>query len=76
MKLHERPPVGRGRSLWEGVEKMIVVARDGEIIRADELSQEQKEAALVMIFRSYLQQHPEVLQTGGQAAAEPSTSSV
>lgn len=55
---------------------MIAVTRDGEIIRADELSQEQKEAALVMIFRSFLQQHPEVLQTGGQDAAAASTSPV
>ena len=52
---------------------MIAVTRDGEIIRADALSQEQKEAALVMIFRSFLQQHPEVLQTGGQDAAAAST---
>ena len=76
MKLHERPPVGRGRSLWEGVEKMIVVARDGTVLQGEALSQEQKEAAVVMIFRSFISQHPEVLQTGGQAAAEPSTSPV
>lgn len=68
--------MGRGRSLQEGEEKMISVTRDGELIRKDELSQEQKEAALVMIFRSFLQQHPEVLQTGGQDAAAASTSPV
>lgn len=55
---------------------MIVATRDGEVLQGLELSQEQKETALVMIFRSFLQQHPEVLKMGGQAAAEPSTSSV
>ena len=68
--------MGRGRSLWKGVEDMIVATRDGELIRTDELSQEQKETALVAIFRSFLSQHPETVQTGGQGAADAGTSSV
>lgn len=55
---------------------MIVATRDGEVIQMGELSQEQKETALVMVFRSFCQQHPEVLKTGGQEAAEPGTGSV
>lgn len=55
---------------------MIIVSRDGELIRQDELSQEQKESALVMVFRSFLLAHPEYLDTGGQDAAAPSTSAV
>ncbi len=53
---------------------MIVATRDGEIIRQDELTQEQKERALVMAFRSFLRAHSELVQTGGQDAAEASTS--
>ena len=52
---------------------MIAVTRDGEVIRKDELSQEQKETALAAIFRSFLAQHPEVVQTGVQAATGAST---
>ena len=55
---------------------MIVATREGEVIRTGELSQEQKESAWAMIFRSFCQQHPEVLKTGGQEAAEPGTGSV
>lgn len=55
---------------------MIVATRDGKVIQGLELSQEQKETALAAIFRSFLAQHPEMLHTGGQDAAEPSTSSV
>lgn len=52
---------------------MIAVTRDGEVIRKDELSQEQKETALAAIFRAYLAQHPDVVQPGAQAAAGAST---
>jgi hypothetical protein len=38
-----------------------------------ELSQEQKETALAAIFRSFLAQHPEVVQTGGQDAVSVCT---
>lgn len=55
---------------------MIIVTRDGELIRNDELSQEQKDSALVMVFRAFLMEHPEYLETGGQEAAAPSTSAV
>lgn len=47
---------------------MIVATRDGEVLQGLELSQEQKETALAAIFRSFLFQHPEVVQTGGQDA--------
>lgn len=53
---------------------MIVATRDGEVLRAEELSPEQKETAWTVIFRAFIAQHPEVVQTGGQEAAEPSTS--
>jgi hypothetical protein len=52
---------------------MIAVTRDGEVIRKDELSREQKETALAAIFRAYLAQHPETVQTGVQAATGGST---
>ena len=72
-KITRAAPVGRGRSLLKGVEKMIVATRDGKVLQCEELSQEQKETALATIFRSYLAQHPEVVQTGAQAAAGAST---
>ena len=68
--------MGRGRSLLKGVEKMIVATRDGEVLQGLELSQEQKETALAAIFRSFLTQHPEMVQTGGQDAAAVSTGPV
>ena len=52
---------------------MIAVTRDGEVLQSKELSQEQKETALAAIFRSFLAQHPEVVQTGVQAATGAST---
>ena len=52
---------------------MIVATRDGKVLQREELSQEQKETALAAIFRSFLAQHPEVVQTGGQAATGAST---
>ena len=52
---------------------MIAVTRDGKVLQSKELSQEQKETALAAIFRSYLAQHPDVVQTGAQAAAGGST---
>ena len=55
---------------------MIAVTRDGEVLQSKELSLDQKEAAWAVIFRSFITQHPEMVQTGGQAASEPSTSSV
>lgn len=55
---------------------MIVATRDGKVLQGEELSQEQKEAALAAIFRSYLAQHPEAVQTGGQDAAAVSTGPV
>lgn len=75
-KLHERPRMGRGRSLWKGVEDMIVATRDGELIQQEQLSPEQKDAAFLAIFRAFLSQHPETVQTGGQGAADAGTSSV
>ena len=55
---------------------MIVATRDGQVLQGEELSLEQKETALAVIFRSFIAQHPEVVQTGGQDAAEASTSPV
>lgn len=52
---------------------MITVTRDGVLIRQDELTQAQKEQALVAVFSAFLRAHPEEL-TGGQDAAEASTS--
>ena len=52
---------------------MIAVTRDGKVLQSEELSQEQKETALAAIFRSFLAQHPETVQTGAQAAAGAST---
>ena len=52
---------------------MIAVARDGKVLQGEELSQEQKETALAAIFRSFLAQPPDVVQTGAQAAAGAST---
>ena len=52
---------------------MIAVTRDGKVLQGEELSQEQKETALAAIFRSFLAQHPEVVQTGVQAATGAST---
>ena len=52
---------------------MIVATRDGKVLQSEELSQEQKETALTAIFRSYLAQHPEAVQTGAQAATGAST---
>ena len=50
---------------------MIAVTRDGKVLQGEELSQEQKETALAAIFRSFLAQHPEVVQTGGRLQQEP-----
>ena len=55
---------------------MIVATRDGKVLQGEELSQEQKETALAAIFRSFLAQHPEVVQTGGQDATAVSTGPV
>lgn len=52
---------------------MIAVTRDGKVLQGEELNQEQKEMALAAIFRSYLAQHPEVVQPGVQAATGAST---
>lgn len=55
---------------------MIVATRDGQLIHQEQLSPEQKDAAFLAIFRAFLSQHPEAVQTGGQAAADAGTSSV
>lgn len=55
---------------------MIVATRDGQALQGEELSREQKETAWAVIFRSFIAQHPEMVQTGGQDAAEASTSPV
>lgn len=52
---------------------MITVTRDGKVLQGEVLSQEQKETALAAIFRSFLAQHPEAVQTGVQAATGAST---
>lgn len=52
---------------------MIVATRDGKILQSEELSQAQKETALAAIFRSFLAQHPDVVQMSAQAAAGVST---
>lgn len=52
---------------------MIVATRDGVVLSAPELGQEQKETLLAVIVRSYLQRHPEEVRTGGQNAAGTST---
>lgn len=54
---------------------MIAVTRDGKALQGEELSKEQKENALAAIFRSFLAQHPEAVQTGVQAATGASTTS-
>lgn len=55
---------------------MIVATRDGQVLQGEELSREQKETAWAVIFRSFIAQHPETVQTGGQDAAEASTGPV
>ena len=55
---------------------MIVATRDGELIQQEQLSAAQKDAAFLAIFRAFLSQHPETVQTGGQGAADAGTSSV
>ena len=55
---------------------MIVATRDGQVLQGEELSLDQKETAWAVIFRSFIAQHPETVQTGGQGAADASTSSV
>lgn len=52
---------------------MIIATREGQVIREDVLTQEQKESAWTMIFRSFIAAHPDAVQTGGQEAAEAST---
>ena len=54
---------------------MIAVTRDSEVIRKDELSQEQKETALAAIFRSFCQANPHVLDMGGRMQQEPAQAS-
>ena len=53
-----------------------VITRDGVVLHQDQLTQEQKDQGWAMVFAAFLRMHPEILNTGGQAAAEPSTSSV
>ena len=50
---------------------MIVATRDGQVLQGEELSREQKETAWAVIFRSYIAQHPETVQTGGRLQQEP-----
>lgn len=52
---------------------MIMATRDGQILQAERLTQEQKETAWAAIFRVFLSAHPELVQTGGQDAAEAGT---
>lgn len=49
---------------------MIVATRDGKLLQGEELSLDQKESAWAVIFRSYIAQHPEVVQTGGRLQQE------
>ena len=53
-----------------------IITREGVVIHQEELTQEQKEQGWAIVFRRFLELHPEVLNMGGQEAAEPSTSSV
>lgn len=62
--------MGRGRSLWKGVEDMIVVTRDGELIQQEQLSPEQKDAAFLAIFRAFCQANPHALDMGGRMQQE------
>lgn len=50
---------------------MIVETRDGQLLQGEELILDQKESAWAVIFRSYIAQHPEVVQTGGRLQQEP-----
>ena len=49
---------------------MIVATRDGQVLQGEELSLDQKETAWAVIFRSFIAQHPEVVQTGGRLQQE------
>ena len=53
---------------------MITVTRDGAPVSVPQISEEQRETLWAAVFRAYLQRHPEEADTGGQAAAEASTS--
>lgn len=55
---------------------MVVVTREGTVLQAEQLSAAQTDAAFLAIFRAFLSQHPETVQTGGQGAADAGTSSV
>lgn len=52
-----------------------IITREGVVIHQEQLTQEQKEQGWAMVFSAFLRLHPEALDTGGQEAAEPSTSS-
>lgn len=52
---------------------MVTATRDGKILSMDTYTQQQLEDALCIVFRAFLKDNPELL-TGGQDAAEPSTS--
>lgn len=49
---------------------MIVADREGTILQAEPMSQEQKEQAIVMIFRSFCNANPDMLKMGGRMQQE------
>lgn len=53
-----------------------IITREGVVIHQEELTQAQKDRGWAIVFREFLKLHPEMLNMGGQEAAEPSTSSV
>ena len=50
---------------------MIVATREGTVIQAEQPSPEQKDAAWTVIFRSFCQANPHVLDMGGRMQQEP-----
>lgn len=64
------PARASGQGSKERRNTMTTVTREGVIIRQETLTPEQIEDALVIVFRSYLQAHPEELNMGGPAEAE------
>lgn len=53
---------------------MVTATRDGKILSMDKYTPQQIEDALCIVFRAFLEDNPELL-TGGQDAAEVSTAS-
>lgn len=46
-----------------------IITREGVVIHQEELTQEQKEQGWAIVFRRFLELHPEVLNTVGHGEA-------